>query len=220
MKWLATFLVVCGLLSVVSGQVVVSGGMNPESLSFGPVSILITSPETGPGLGPKFDLGQEFTLGFKVQVSNLTVSDLHLEILQFDDRNETYVPFNQEWVVSSTNASMDVVTGPTVLEGGFDLQIPERGYYFLKVRANYTLAGREQVAEGGDLIYGPRLRVIPSLGQRSYVVLIGMPIVPLVAGVGVRAVRRRETRQRRRKKDPEWLEELKSEEKRTSEGEE
>ena len=207
MKRIAVMVILVGMISGAFGQVV-RPGVGPIP-AFGPVAILITSPESGTGLGPKKDLGEQFDLAFKLQVANLTVSDVELYVLEFNDENETYTELTGEWIVDKINTSWDVLRGPLVTDGSFTLEIPERGYYFLKIRANYTLEGRQESAEGGDIIFGPRIRVIPKLGQRSYAVLLGMPTLPLVVGVAVRTVRRRETRQRRRRQDPRWLEELK-----------
>ena len=185
---------------------------------FGPVSIRITSPQQTPGgLGPKIDMDEEFDLAFDLVVSNLTVNDLTLNILSFDDANETYVPFEGEWIIDSENVSFGSLKGPISTSGKFRLKIPDRGYYFLKIRGNYTIDGRQEMVEGGDIIYGPRIRVIPGLGDLSYAIIIGMPVLPLVVGVVVRTVRRRETKKRRRGEpskgpSPAWLERIKENE--------
>jgi hypothetical protein len=196
--------------STVAAQVV--GPIPGLQPSVGPVGVLITSPETGSGLGPKFDLNQEFNLSYEVQIMNLTVTNVSLHPLLFDEENETYLPLPEEWIVATENISWPMLRGPVSVGGRFVLRIPDRGYYFLKVRADYEVQGRSDSAEGGDIIFGPRVRVIPALSQRSYVVLVGMPILPLAAGVVVRTLRRRETRGRKRKPEPRWLEELRKKE--------
>jgi hypothetical protein len=159
------------------------------------------------------DIDQEFDLAFDLVVSNLTVRDLTLHILSFDESNETYVPFEGEWIIESENASFSSLRGPTSTSGKFRLKIPDRGYYFLKIRGNYTMDGRQEVAEAGDIIYGPRIRVIPGLGDSSYAIIIGMPVLPLVVGVMVRTLRRRETKKRRRGgPSPAWLERIRENE--------
>lgn len=209
MRGKALFLILVLILSCVSGQVHPTfPGYTP---SFGPVSILITSPETGGGLGPKVDLGKEFDLSFKLQVANLTVTDIELQVLMFHDQNESYGPLNDEWIIDSTNTSFEILRGPVSSDGLFRIRISERGYYFLKIRANYSLEGKPNYAEGGDIIMGLRVRVIPSLSRRSYAVLLVMPAVPLVFGIAVRSIRRKETKKRKRKIDPQWLEKLKKE---------
>jgi hypothetical protein len=197
-------------LSTAAAQVV--GPIPGVQPSLGPVGVLITSPETGSGLGPKFDLNQEFNLSYEVQILNLTVTNVSLHPLIFDEENETYLPLPEEWIVTTENVSWPMLRGPASVGGRFVLRIPDRGYYFLKVRADYEVQGRSESAEGGDIIFGPRVRVIPALSQRSYLVLVGMPILPLVAGVVVRTFRRRETRGRKRKPEPRWLEEMRRKE--------
>ena len=210
MKFWLIMLVLLGF-STVAAQMV--GPMPGVQQNYGPVTVLITSPETGSGLGPKVDLDQEFDLSFELQVLNVTVTNVSLHPLLYDDENETYLPMPEGWIVAAENTSYEVLTGPGSASGRFVVRIPERGYYFLKVRAEYELAGNTGTSEGGDIIFGPRVRVIPALSERSYIVLVGMPILPLVAGIGVRAVRRRETRGRKRKQDPRWLQELKEKDK-------
>ncbi len=190
--------------------------VGPETGEFGgatgPVSISITSPETGAGLGPKFELNQEFVLGFKLQITNLTVENIRVRVLMFDDANDTYVAFNPDWIVDAENTTWDLLRGPTLRGGLFRIRIPERGYYMLKVRGNYTMGDRSAFAEGGDIISGPRIRVIPGLSDKAYATLVGMPFIPLAIGIAVRWFRRNETRKRRRG-EPAWMKKLKSDEK-------
>jgi hypothetical protein len=194
-------------------QVQVGDPFGP-SPAFGPVSIRITDPEPSlGGLGPKMDMDEEFDLAFDLVVSNLTVKDLKLQILSFDEINETYVPFEGEYIIVSENVSFSSLKGPTTTSGRFRLKIPERGYYLLKIRGNYTVDGRNGMTEAGDIVWGPRIRVIPDLGDSSWSVIIGMPVLPLVAGVMIRTVRRRETKKRRRGgPSPSWLEKIKESE--------
>ncbi len=204
-------LIVILLLAPAWGQVHVQPNVPGYQPVSGPVAIEILSPETGSGLGPKLDVGEEFDLRFRLRVANLTVEDIGLYVLTYSDRNDTYVPFNEEWVVLGENTTFDRIRGPAAAEGSFEIRIPERGYYMLKVRANYTLNDRQDFAEGGDIISGPRIRIVPGLSQRAYAVLLAMPFVPLVFGLVVRSYRRRETRKRKRE-EPEWMKRLKREE--------
>jgi hypothetical protein len=198
------------LLSSVIGQIHQTPSSDP-GFDAGIVSVLITAPQTGPGLGPKVDVDEGFDLAFSLRVGNLTITDLNLYVLVLDEGSETYVPLRDEWVIDAANASGDVLGGPATRDGLFRIQIPERGYYFFKVRANYTLEGRMDSAEAGDEFMGPRVRVVPGLSGRSYAVLLGMPLIPLAVGLSVRWTRRRETRRRRRPADPAWLEGLRKE---------
>lgn len=201
------------VLSMVLSLCLVQSQMGPVRPGYapplGPVSIVITSPETGTGLGPKMDVGETFNLSFKLQVSNLTIRDVGLEVLVLDEENNTYKPFNDDWIIDRQNTSFESLKGPVTAEGNFRVRIQERGYYFLKVRANFTMDGRPASAEGGDIVFGPRIRVIPKMSQTSYAVLLGMPSLPLIAGVVVRSARRRATKKRKRKPEPKWLEDLK-----------
>ncbi|MBU7004080.1 MAG: hypothetical protein HXS50_00840 [Theionarchaea archaeon] len=158
-------------------------------------------------------MDQEFDLAFDLVVSNLTVKDLNLQILSFDEINETYVPFEREWIIQSENVSFSSLKGPIGTSGKFRLKIPERGYYLLKIRGNYTIDDRNEMTEAGDIVWGPRIRVIPDLGDFSWAVIIGMPVLPLVVGVMIRTIRRRETKKRRRGgPSPAWLEKIKERE--------
>jgi len=191
-------------------QVQVGDPFTPGT-AFGPVSIQITDPEPSlGGLGPKVDMDEEFDLAFALVVSNLTVEDLKLHILSFDEFNETYVPLEGEWIIESENTSYSSLKGPTATSGNFRLKIPKRGYYLLKIRGNFTINGRNEMVEVGDIVWGPRIRVIPDLGNSSWAVIIGMPVLPLVIGVIIRTFRRRETKKRRRGgPSPAWLEKIK-----------
>jgi len=201
------------ILSLVLSLCLAQGQMHPPGTGYvpalGPVSIIITSPETGPGLGPKMTVGEAFNLSFKIQISNLTIRDVKLQILVFDEENNTYKPFNDDWIIDRENTSFESLRGPAAAEGYFRVRIQERGYYFLKVHANFTIDGRFDSAEGGDVVFGPRIRVIPKMSEASYAVLLGMPPLPLIAGLIVRSARRRATKKRRRRPEPKWLEELK-----------
>jgi hypothetical protein len=73
------------------------------------------------------------------------------------------------------------------------------------------------MTEAGDIVWGPRIRIIPDLGNSSWAVIIGMPVLPLVAGIMIRTIRRRETKKRRRGgarggPSPAWLEKIKEKE--------
>jgi len=206
------FLVLSVTVAAAQVQVQVGDPFSPDT-GFGPVSIRITDPEPSlGGLGPKMDMDEEFDLAFDVVLSNLTIRDLQLHILFFDE-NETYVPFEEEWIIESENTSYSSLRGPASASGKFRLKIPERGYYLLKIRGNYTIDGRNEMTEAGDIVWGPRIRVIPDLGNSSWVVIIGMPVLPLVAGVIIRTVRRKETKKRRRGgPSPTWLEKIKESE--------
>jgi len=195
-----------------AGQIQVHPDLSGAESSSGPVSIQITSPQPGPGLGPKVDVGGEFDLRFTLQLSNLTLTDVILEVLIYDEENETYVAVDPSWISEGVNASWQVLLGPSSTAGLFKIRIPDRGYYSLKIRGTYQLDGRPNFVEAGDLAFGPRIRVIPALSRRSYLVIVGMPVLPLIAGIFVRSMRRRETKRRRRKPEPGWLQRLKEQE--------
>ncbi len=207
---LVAFLVLslCGA----AGQIQVHPDLSGAESSSGPVSIQITSPEPGPGLGPKVGVGEEFDLGFQLRLANLTLINVTLEVLVYDDENETYVALDPSWISERVNTSWQVLPGPSSTAGLFKIRIPDRGYYFLKIRGSYQLDGRPGYAEAGDIVFGPRIRVTPALGRRSYLVIVGMPVLPLIAGISVRSMRRRETKRRRRKPEPGWLQRLKEQE--------
>lgn len=193
------------LLSIGTAQIVVRpAGVNVDQ-GLGPVSLVITSPETGPGLGPKYDVDQEFQLAFNLVLANLTLTNVMVQVFSYDPVNETYGPMDDGWIVHRANASWPLLVGPSVTSGIFAIRMPERGYYFLKIRATFELDGRTVSSEAGDMAFGPRIRIVPGLSQWSYSVILGMPVLPVVVGLVVRSARRRETRKRRRASDPEWL---------------
>jgi len=195
-----------------AGQIQVHPDVSGAQGSSGPVSIRITSPQTGPGLGPKIDLGEEFDLSFQLQLANLTLTNVTLEVLIYDDEKETYLALDSGWISGRVNTSWEVLPGPSSTAGLFKIMIPDRGYYFLRIRGTYQLDDRPGQVEAGDLAFGPRIRVIPALRRRSYLVIVGMPALPLMAGIVVRSMRRRETRRRRRRPEPGWLQRLKEQE--------
>lgn len=194
-----------------AGQIQVHPDLSGAGQDSGPVSIQITSPRPGPGLGPKVGVGEEFTLGFQLQLANLTLTNVTLEVL-LQDENETYTALDSGWISGRVNTSFQVLPGPSSTAGLFKIRIPDRGYYFLKIRGTYELDGRPGYVEAGDILFGPRIRVIPALKRRSYLVIVGMPALPLIAGIVVRSMRRRETKRRRRRPEPGWLQRVKAQE--------
>ncbi len=206
MRLALAFLLVLSLCGA-SGQVI-RPGTSAAQASSGPVSILITAPQMGAGLGPKVDVGEEFDLAFELQLANLTLTNVTLEVMFYDGENQTYVALDPGWIVGRVNASWQVLSGPSNAAGLFKIRIPERGYYFLKLKGTFKLDGRDGYVEAGDLAFGPRIRVIPSLTRRSYLVIVGMPVLPLATGLVVRSMRRKVTKRRRQRPEPGWLQRL------------